>query len=133
MERTAGIYRRLGFTAALAEMDGYNEPMHPWYPGPSGPAPRQRLRILMSPYGGWLEPVQLDRRQPTCAATRDAWGDGLRGIGVRDLDRAVGRLRTAGVGFVSGPQTIAVGGGLWRYAYVKEPDGNYAALCEARD
>jgi catechol 2,3-dioxygenase-like lactoylglutathione lyase family enzyme len=127
--RSVEFYRRLGFVGTLMEMDDYNEPMHPWYPGPP---PRQHLVILMTPYGGWLEFVQLD---PPSADMRGDWGHlGAMdfGIGVRDLDLAVDRLRATGVEFTSEPQTIAVGGGAWRYAYMKDPDGNYAALCEAR-
>ena len=58
-----------------------------------------------------------------------SFGDAGR---VRDLDLAVRGLSAVGVEFVSEPQTIDVDGGLWRYAYRKEPDGNYTALCEAR-
>lgn len=58
-----------------------------------------------------------------------SFGDAGR---VRDLDLAVRGLSAVGVEFVFEPQTIGVDGGLWRYACRKEPDGNYAALCEAR-
>lgn len=130
LERSIGFYRRLGFTGGFRVMDGdYNETMRSWY---SAPAPRQHVMLLMSPIGGWLEPVQLD---PPSADMRGHWGHlGAMdfGIGVRDLDRAVETQRASGVEFLCEPQTIAVDGGSWRYAYMKEPDGNYAALCEAR-
>ena len=129
MQASIEFYRHLGFVGTLMEMDDYNEPMHPWYPGPP---PRQHLVIRMSPYGGWLELVQLDPPSPDMRGDWGHLGAMDFGIGVRDLDLAVDRLRAAGVEFASEPRTIAVDGGSWRYAYMKEPDGNYAALCEAR-
>jgi Glyoxalase/Bleomycin resistance protein/Dioxygenase superfamily len=129
MQRSTEFYKRLGFSGTLIDFKDYYEPMHPWF---SGSPPRQHLRMVMSPNGGWLEPVEHD---PPSADMRGEWGHvGAMdfGVGVRDLDLAVERLGAAGVEFLSQPQTIEVDGGVWRYVYVKEPDGNYASLCEAR-
>jgi catechol 2,3-dioxygenase-like lactoylglutathione lyase family enzyme len=129
MERSCSFYRQLGFTGNLFDLDDYYEPMHPWF---AGPPPRQHLRMLMGPHGGWIEPVQ---HEPPSPDMRGEWGHvGAMdfGLGVRDLDVAMRRMSDAGVEFLSPPQTIAVDDGSWRYAYFREPDGNYASLCEAR-
>ena len=129
IEHTVEFYRRLGFSGILFDIDGQYEPMDPWY---SGSPPRQHMMMLMSPHGAWVEPVQHDPPSPDM---RGEWGHlGAMdfGLGVRDLDLAVKRLGGGGMEFLSEPQTVEVDGGSWRYAYIREPDGNYAALCESR-
>jgi catechol 2,3-dioxygenase-like lactoylglutathione lyase family enzyme len=55
------------------------------------------------------------------------------GVGVRNLDIAVARLRTLGIELVSEPQTIQLGGGAtWGYAYFADPDGTRVCLTEGR-
>jgi len=129
MERTRSFYEGLGFTGMLFDSDGYFEPMEPWY---SGPAPKQHMVLMTNPHGGGIEPVQHD---PPSADMHGEWGHAGPmdfGIGVTNLDAELKRLGAAGYEFLTEPQEVTVGDLSWRYAYVKEPDGNYISLSESR-
>lgn len=129
MEASRTFYGKLGFTELLFDFDGYFGPMAPWY---TGEPPRQRIVMLTNPYGAGIEPVQ---HFPPSADRRGEWGHlGPMefAVGVSNLEHAYESLRLQGVEFVSEPQTVDVGTGEWRYAYVLDPDGIYVSLVEAR-
>jgi catechol 2,3-dioxygenase-like lactoylglutathione lyase family enzyme len=131
IERTRDFYARLGFTGMLFESDGYFEPMHPWF-APREP-PRQRMALLTNPHGAGMEPVEHIPPSPDMRGEWGHLGPFDFGIGVRNIDRAAARLRELGVELHSEPQTIELaGGGIWRYAYLRDPDDLYVCLSEAR-
>ncbi|MBS1861117.1 MAG: VOC family protein [Actinobacteria bacterium] len=127
---TRDFWRRLGFDSQLFESDGFFEPMDPWYPGP---APRQRMMLLMNPHGAGMEPVQ---HFPPSADMRGEWGrlgPMEFAVGVTNLDLAVEAMTAAGIEFRGDPQTVELdSGGSWRYAYFVDPDRNYVYLSETR-
>jgi catechol 2,3-dioxygenase-like lactoylglutathione lyase family enzyme len=130
IERSRDFYRRLGFTGLLFDSDDFFEPMDPWYT-PRTP-PKQHMMLLTNPRGAGLEPVQHDPPSPDM---RGEWGH--RGpmefaIGVTNLDDACGQLTAGGIETLSAVQTIDVGSGTWRYAYLADPDGLYVSLTETR-
>ena len=59
------------------------------------------------------------------------WADRVS-VGVTNLDQALGQLEADGIQAHSGPQTVRVAGGTWRYAYIADPDGLYVYLTETR-
>lgn len=131
LERTRAFYRRLGFTGMLFDSDGYFEPMHPWYLPRE--APRQKMTLLTNPYGAGLEPVEHIPASPDMRGEWGHLGPFDFGVGVRNLDVAAAQLTALGVELRSAPQTIALGdGGIWRYAYFRDPDDIYVCLTEAR-
>jgi catechol 2,3-dioxygenase-like lactoylglutathione lyase family enzyme len=130
LERTRAFYRALGFTGMLFDSDGYFEPMHPWY-APREP-PRQKMTLLTHPRGAGLEPVEHVPASPDMRGEYGHLGPFDFGIGVRNLEIALGYL--AGLDLEPSPiYTVDLGGGSsWRYAYFPEPDGNRVCLTEAR-
>jgi len=128
MAATREFYGQLGFTHFVFETDGYFEPMRPWYPREM---PRQHMVLVLPGQGAGIEPVQL---HPTLDG-RGTWGHAGPmefAIGVSNLDAACAELRSAGIAFHSGPHTVDVGTGEWRYAYFHDPDGLAVSLVEAR-
>jgi catechol 2,3-dioxygenase-like lactoylglutathione lyase family enzyme len=129
MTATREFYAAFGFSHLVLESDGYFEPMRPWY---DREMPLQHMILVLPGQGAGIEPVRL---HPDTLDCRGAWGH--RGpmefaIGVTNLDRAVDQLRVVGVGFRGDPQTLDVGTGEWRYAYIDDPDGLYVSLVEPR-
>jgi len=53
-------------------------------------------------------------------------------VGVSNLERACAYAREAGVELLGEPQSVDVGTGEWRYAYLVDPDGLYVSLVEPR-
>ena len=53
-------------------------------------------------------------------------------VGVSNLERACDQLARAGVTLLGEPQSVDVGTGEWRYAYLVDPDGLYVSLVEPR-
>ena len=53
-------------------------------------------------------------------------------VGVSNLERAFDHLGRAGVELLGEPQSVDVGSGEWRYAYLVDPDGLYVSLVEPR-
>jgi len=53
-------------------------------------------------------------------------------VGVSNLERACDHLRASGVELLGEPQSVDVGTGEWRYAYLADPDGLYVSLVEPR-
>ncbi len=130
IERSRDFWAALGFKASLFESDGYFEPMHPWYPGP---APRQRMMLLMNPRGAGLEPVEHIPPSPDMRGDWGHLGPMEFGVGVSNLDLAVAGLRSEGVELLCDPQALeAEDGGVLRYAYFVDPDGLFVYLTEAR-
>jgi catechol 2,3-dioxygenase-like lactoylglutathione lyase family enzyme len=130
LERTRAFYRALGFTGMVFDSDGYFEPMHPWY-SPREP-PRQKMSLLTNPFGAGMEPVEHIPASPDMSGQWGHQGTFDFGIGVRNLELGVARLRALGV-TVSPSCTVALeGGATWRYAYFAEPDGTRVCLSEAR-
>jgi catechol 2,3-dioxygenase-like lactoylglutathione lyase family enzyme len=129
MERTLQFYSRFGLTNLLFEFDGYFDAMAHWYkPSP----PKQHIVLFTSWIGAGIEPVQHD---PPSADLRGEWGHAGPmefAIGVSNLDRAYEELCGEGVDFHTPPQSIDVGCGEWRYAYLSDPDELYVSLVEAR-
>ncbi|HEY4276826.1 MAG TPA: VOC family protein [Conexibacter sp.] len=131
LERTRAFYQQLGFTGMLFDSDGYFEPMHPWYEPRE--APRQKMTLLTNPAGAGMEPVEHIPASPDMRGEWGHLGPFDFGIGVRNLDLGVARLRELGIELTSEPQTVELGGGAtWRYAYFAEPDGTWVQLTEAR-
>lgn len=132
-DRTEEFYRRLGFTTKLFDMAGINEPMNPWFLDVGREPPSQRFKLLMSPHGGALEPVE---QTPAGADMRGEWGHlGAFefSIGARNLDLAIDYLAEIGVGLVGEPAEIRMDGGRsWRYAHFEDPDGLYVSVTEVR-
>ena len=129
MTATREFYAAFGFSHLVLESNGYFEPMRPWY---DREMPLQHMVLVLPGQGAGIEPVRL---HPDTLDCRGAWGH--RGpmefaIGVTNLDRAVDQLRAAGTGFRGDPQTLDVGTGEWRYAYLDDPDGLYVSLVEPR-
>ena len=90
------------------------------------------LATLFNPYGAGLEPVQHDPPSPDMRGDWGHVGPMEFGVGVTNLDGALEQLAADGIETHSGPQTIEVDGGTWRYAYVVDPDGLYVYLTEGR-
>jgi catechol 2,3-dioxygenase-like lactoylglutathione lyase family enzyme len=131
IERTRDFYRQLGFGGMLFESDGTFEPMDPWY-APRA-QPRQKMTLLTNPFGAGMEPVEHIPPSPDMRGQWGHLGPFDFGIGVRNLDLAVARLRERGIALRSEPQEIDLGGGAtWRYAYIVDPDDLYVCLTEAR-
>ena len=129
MAATREFYAAFGFSHLVLESDGYFEPMRPWY---DREMPLQHMVLVLPGQGAGIEPVRL---HPGTLDCRGAWGH--RGpmefaIGVSNLDQAVTQLRASGVQFRGDPQTVDVGSGEWRYAYLTDPDGLYVSLVEPR-
>lgn len=129
MTATREFYAAFGFSHLVLESNGYFEPMRPWY---DREMPLQHMVLVLPGQGAGIEPVRL---HPDTLDCRGAWGH--RGpmefaIGVTNLGRAFDQLRAAGVGFRGDPQTLDVGTGEWRYAYIDDPDGLYVSLVEPR-
>jgi len=129
MDATKEFYAGMGFVDLLFESHGFFDAMAPWY---SGALPDQHMILVQHARGAGIEPVRLT---PQAADARGEWGHlGPMefAVGVSNLDKAVERLRDSGVQFLCDPQSIDVGTGEWKYAYLQEPDGNYVSLVEAR-
>ena len=129
LERSRGFYERLGFVEMLFESTEFFEPMAPWY---ERELPGQHMIMMMSAQGAGIEPCCLTPLGPDCRGEWGHLGPMEFAVGVSNLNAAVRRLQSAGVELVSEPQSLAVGGGEWKYAYIAEPDGNYVSLVEAR-
>jgi catechol 2,3-dioxygenase-like lactoylglutathione lyase family enzyme len=129
MAATREFYSHLGFTDLLFESKGFFDAMAPWY---SGPLPDQHMVLVRPEQGAGIEPVRLS---PLAPEARGQWGHvGPMefAVGVSNIDLAVTQLQQAGVEFHSEPQTVDVGTGEWKYAYLQDPDGLYVSLVEAR-
>lgn len=131
LERTREFYRRLGFNRTLFDSDGFFEPMHPWFE--PRPAPRQKMTLLLNPFGAGLEPVEHVPPSPDMSGEWGHLGPFDFGIGVRSLERAARRLDELGVVRRTEVQTVELGdGATWRYCYFRDPDDTYVCLTEAR-
>jgi catechol 2,3-dioxygenase-like lactoylglutathione lyase family enzyme len=134
MARTRAFYERLGFRELLFESTEFFDPMAPWYRAPwyGEELPAQHMTMPMAPQGAAIEPVVLDPPGHDCRGEWGHLGPMEFAIGVANLEAGVAELARHRVELVGEPQTVAVGGGEWRYAYFAEPDGNYVSLVEAR-
>jgi catechol 2,3-dioxygenase-like lactoylglutathione lyase family enzyme len=131
IDRTREFYAGLGFTGQLFESDGYFEPMHPWF-APRTP-PRQKMRLLTSPLGGNLEPVQHFPPSPDMRGEWGHLGTFEFAIGARCLEAAIEHLAASDIKLVDEPAIIDLGGGAtWRYAYFADPDDLYVCVSEVR-
>jgi catechol 2,3-dioxygenase-like lactoylglutathione lyase family enzyme len=129
IDATRAFYTRLGFTEMLFESTEFFEPMAPWY---ERALPDQHMLMLLSAQGAGIEPCRLTPLGPDCRGEWGHLGAMEFAIGVSNLERACEALHTAGVGLLGKPQTLDVGTGEWRYAYLIDPDGLYVSLVEPR-
>jgi catechol 2,3-dioxygenase-like lactoylglutathione lyase family enzyme len=129
MDRTRAFYERLGFTELLFESTEFFEPMAPWY---DRELPDQHMVMMLSPQGGGIEPCKLTPMGPDCRGEWGHLGPMEFAVGVSNLERACAYAREAGVELLGEPQSVDVGTGEWRYAYVVDPDGLYVSLVEPR-
>lgn len=129
MDATKEFYARLGFADLLFESHGFFDAMAPWY---RGPLPDQHMILVQSARGAGIEPVRLTPQAPDARGEWGHVGPMEFAVGVSNLEQAVARLTAAGVTFLSEVQSVDVGTGEHRYAYLREPDGNYVSLMEAR-
>lgn len=128
MDATKEFYTKLGFEDLLFESRGFFDAMAPWY---SGPLPDQHMILVRPSRGAGIEPVRLTPLGPDC---RGEWGHAGPmefAIGVSDLEGAIDSLTAGGVEFLSDAQSVDVGTGEWKYAYLRDPDGLYVSLVEA--
>jgi catechol 2,3-dioxygenase-like lactoylglutathione lyase family enzyme len=123
------FYRRLGFDEMLFESTDFFDPMAPWY---DRELPEQHMVMMMSSQGGGIEPCVLTPPGPDCRGEWGHLGPMEFAVGVSNLELACDRLRAQGVEFRGAPQTVDVGTGEWRYAYLVDPDGLYVSLVEGR-
>lgn len=129
MDATKQFYARLGFVELLFESHGFFDAMAPWY---SGALPDQHMILVQPARGAGIEPVQLTPLGPDCRGEWGHVGPMEFAVGVANLERAIERLMADGVEFFCDVQSVDVGTGEWRYAYLKDPDGLYVSLVEAR-
>lgn len=131
--RTEAFYRDLGFTTKLFDMAGINEPMNPWFENVGRQPPSQHFKLLMSPHGGSLEPVEQDPAGPDMRGEWGHLGTFEFALGARNLDLAVEYLGSIGVDLVGDVTEIDLTGGRsWRYAYFRDPDDLYVSVTEVR-
>ncbi len=123
------FYRRLGFDEMLFESTDFFDPMAPWY---DRELPEQHMVMMMSSQGGGIEPCVLTPPGPDCRGEWGHLGPMEFAVGVSNLELACDRLLAQGVELRSAPQTVDVGTGEWKYAYLVDPDGLYVSLVEAR-
>jgi catechol 2,3-dioxygenase-like lactoylglutathione lyase family enzyme len=128
MATCRSFYERMGFGEMLFESFEFFEPMAPWY---DREIPDQHMVMLMSGQGGAIEPCRLTPLGPDCRGEWGHVGPMEFAVGVSNLERASEWLRAQGVD-VHAAQSVDVGSGDWRYAYVTDPDGLYVALVEPR-
>jgi catechol 2,3-dioxygenase-like lactoylglutathione lyase family enzyme len=131
MTATREFYADFGFSQdhLVLESDGYFEPMRPWY---DREMPRQHMILVLPGQGAGIEPVQLHEEIMDCRGEWGHVGPMEFAIGVTNLDQAITQLTASGVQFRCDPQTVDVGTGEWRYAYLTDPDGLYVSLVEPR-
>lgn len=129
MDATREFYARLGFEELLFESHGFFDAMAPWY---SGPLPDQHMVLVQPAKGAGIEPVRLDPLGPDCRGEWGHLGPMEFSVGVSNIERAVDALSAQGVQFRSEVQSVDVGTGEWKYAYLQDPDGLYVSLVEAR-
>ena len=108
IERSQAFYERIGFSGLLFDSNGFFEPMDPWYATRTPPV--QHMMLLTNPYGAGLEPVQHDPPSPDMRGEWGHLGPMDFGIGVTNLDRALGSCRR-GHRDPLGAQTIEVDAG----------------------
>ena len=123
------FYETLGFGEMLFESTEFFEPMAPWY---DRELPDQHMVMLLSVQGGGIEPCKLTPLGPDCRGEWGHLGPMEFAVGVSNLERACDHLRGAGIALLGEPQSIDVGTGEWRYAYLVDPDGLYVSLVEPR-
>ena len=90
------------------------------------------MMMMMSSQGGGDRAVRADPLGPDCRGEWGHLGPMEFAVGVSNLERACDQLRAQGVRVHGAPQTVDVGTGEWRYAYLVDPDGLYVSLVEAR-
>jgi len=129
IEASRAFYGRLGFNELLFESTEFFEPMAPWY---HRELPDQHMIMMLAPQGAGLEPCVLKPLGPDCRGDWGHLGPMEFAIGVSNLERACEHVLSAGVELRGDPQTVDVGTGQWRYAYLVDPDGIYVSLVEAR-
>ena len=129
LDASVAFYRRLGFDEMLFESTDFFDPMAPWY---DRELPEQHMVMMMSSQGGGIEPCVLTPLGPDCRGEWGHLGPMEFSVGVSNLELACDRLRAQGVEFRGAPQTVDVGTGEWKYAYLVDPDGLYVSLVEGR-
>lgn len=129
MDATREFYARLGFDQLLFESHGFFDAMRPWY---AGAPPDQHMVLVQAGQGAGIEPVRLTPQAPDCRGEWGHVGPMEFAVGVTNLEQAMTALEAKGVRFLSGAQSVDVGTGEWKYAYLVEPDGSYVSLVEAR-
>jgi len=129
LEASRAFYDRLGFGEMLFESTEFFEPMASWY---DRELPDQHIVMLLAGQGAGVEPCLLRPLGPDCRGEWGHLGPMEFAIGVSNLERACERIRELGVELVGQPQTVDVGSGEWRYAYLADPDGLYVSIVEPR-
>jgi catechol 2,3-dioxygenase-like lactoylglutathione lyase family enzyme len=123
------FYEQLGFNEMLFESTEFFEPMAPWY---DREQPDQHMIMMLSPQGAAIEPCRLTPLGPDCRGEWGHLGPMEFAIRVSNLERACEYARSVGIELRGDPQTVDVGTGEWRYAYLVDPDGLYVSLVEPR-
>jgi catechol 2,3-dioxygenase-like lactoylglutathione lyase family enzyme len=129
MDASLAFYKALGFDEFFFESTEFFDPMAPWY---DRPIPGQHMVMMLSAQGGGIEPTQLTPLGPDCRGEWGRLGPMEFAVGVSNLEAACAQFQAAGGELVGDLHTVDVGGGEWRYAYVREPDGLYVSFVEAR-
>ncbi|MEO9175887.1 MAG: VOC family protein [Gaiellales bacterium] len=129
MQASLAFYRRLGFDEFFFESTEFFGPMAPWY---DRELPGQHMVMMLSAQGGGIEPTQLTPLGPDCRGEWGHLGPMEFAVGVANLERACEVLRGEGVELLGEPQTVDVGAGEWRSVAIREPDGLFVSLVEAR-
>jgi catechol 2,3-dioxygenase-like lactoylglutathione lyase family enzyme len=130
MDATKEFYARLGFADLLFESHGFFDAMRPWYAGT--PPEDQHMVLVQAAQGAGIEPVRLTPQGPDSRGEWGHVGPMEFAVGVANLEQAIATLEGDGVQFLSGAQSVDVGTGEWKYAYLVDPDGLYVSLVEAR-
>jgi len=88
--------------------------------------------MMLSSQGGGIEPCKLTPLGPDCRGEWGHLGPMEFAVGVSNLERACDHLRASGVELLGEPQSVDVGTGEWRYAFLADPDRLFVSLVEPR-